>query len=251
VFTTMPKTLLTKLPPASDLDLLEPADIRDPIGEEIERTRESKLRAWQGTAVLLAGLLAICVPTLIHLANKTAHPITRWIRIDPMGLAQTIQYNDLNYTPQTVEVKRYLLHWVQSSYARQQETVLTTYPERFYFMASDLVSSTQAKDLQDQTIAAVKAGRIPGNTLKDVSVVFRSFVTKGSTAKGTADIYFTKVFGGATPQHFETAVTFEVDPNIFEDQARLAAVAPEFKNDLQQQNPIGLFISYMDEQALP
>ncbi len=241
--------LLTPLPLPSDLNPLGDEDIRDPVGEEIERLQSGEMRLWKAVTCLFAGLLAVSVPANIYLANRAAHSVTRWIRIDAMGSAAPIQYNDLNYTPMTVDVRRYLSNWAEYSYARQQETVVQTYRRRFFFMGTDLIAATRAKDDQEQTVVLVKAGRTPGNVIRDVNPVFTSFVTRGSTARGTATVYFTKVFNSQSvviaAQHWQTTVTFEVDPNRVPDIA--TNLIPEF----QIINPIGLLITFMDERLIP
>jgi hypothetical protein len=213
----MQGTLFTAPPLDSSLVPLDEKDILDPVGEEVQRVKQTETRIWKLVSLFEASLLVLILPVTAFLAYRVSQPVVRWMRINTMGQVQAIQYNDLNYTPEAVEVRQHLSDWATYSYARQQQTVLATYRRRFYFMTATLVAATRQKDDKEQVIAQIAAGRIPSNKITDLTISFTSFETRASRAKGTAEIYFTKVFEAAStmtrPQHFQTSVTFEVDPS--------------------------------------
>jgi hypothetical protein len=242
----MPSPLFS--PPLLDSSLLpmEDRDIQDPVGEEVQFVARARQHIWQAVALLEGALLLVVIPGMVFLAFRAATPTTRWYRITEVGQVQAIQYNDLNYSPQTVEARRHLENWARYSYAREQGTVLQTYRRRFYFMSGDLVTATRQKDDKEQIIAQIAAGRAPGNKITDVSISFTSFRTRGSLAKGTAEIHFTKFFDAPTlaPQHFQATVTFEIDPT------RVPEIATNMMPEYQEVNPIGLMITFADERQI-
>ena len=245
----MQETLFTAPPQDSSLVPLDERDILDPVGEEVQRIKRTETQIWKLVSLFEALLLLLILPATAFLAYRVSQPVVRWMRINTMGQVEAIQYNDLNYTPEAVEVRQHLSDWATYSYARQQQTVLATYRRRFYFMTSALVAMTRQKDDKDQVIAQIAVGRIPGNKITDLTISFTSFETHGSKAKGTAEIYFSKVLESPSPskpsQHFQTSVTFEVDPS------RVPSITANLLPEYQEVNPIGLLITFLDERMIP
>jgi hypothetical protein len=94
----MQETLFTAPPLDSSLVPLDEKDILDPVGEEVQRVKQTETRIWKLVSLFEASLLVLILPVTAFLAYRVSQPVVRWMRINTMGQVQAIQYNDLNYT---------------------------------------------------------------------------------------------------------------------------------------------------------
>jgi type IV secretion system protein VirB5 len=233
--------------PQPTSNLVPVTEVYDPVGREIEhRTYEYNRRGWQ-VAGVAGGILLLSVWLNVY---QAAHPTpTRYVRIDEMGRAQPIAYSDLSYRPEPPEVRYFLNQWAQYSYARQRETVATTYRKRFYFMSHDLIQKVQAADRRSQEIEGVKSGKLDSNTLDVTSIQITSLNQhpgQDIVADGQAEIRFVKHFysqGNAAGflQAWRAAVHFVIAPGV------QPKIAPELLPEYQRLNPLGFVITYLDE----
>lgn len=76
------------------------------------------------------------------------------IRIDEVGRAQAVQYDNLTYRPQgqAPELKYFLVQFITKYFARRRATVKQAYAESLYFLDAPLADATIAQDQRAQTI---------------------------------------------------------------------------------------------------
>jgi len=181
---------------------------------------------------------------LLHLADK--HIVYRYIRINEMGQAAPISYNDLDYSPREGEIRTFLTEWAMDRYARLRDTVAKTYPRNFYFLSDDLANRLMTDDVRNRTIAKIIAGQIDENDLTVNNVVFTSLGKEriGSMPiySGTAIIDCFKVFatGVARKEHWQMTATFYLNPD---EVSKRSVTFPQFATF----NPLGLVITDLHE----
>ena len=137
-------------------------------------------------------VLMVAEPSaVLHLADK--HIVYRYIRINEMGQAAPIAYNDLDYSPREREKSRTFLDPVGNRpvYAGLRDTAAKTYPSAIStFLSEELANKLMTDDVRNRTIAKVIAGQTDENDVSVNNVVFTSL------GKG-ADRQVNHVYSGA------------------------------------------------------
>src|ERR1700736_5897604 len=103
----------------------------DTIGTEIYTAHyhERRTSRW---ALGIAGVVVLFqLAVIVQLAGRPV--VTRYIRIDEVGHAVPIAYNDLNYSPREGEIRTFLTDWATFRYTRLAGTVAKMYPKNFLF----------------------------------------------------------------------------------------------------------------------
>jgi type IV secretion system protein VirB5 len=105
---------------------------------------------------IAAGLLVLNFRT----ERKYEHLKPLVVRIDDVGRAQAVQYDDLTYKPrgQAPELKYFLTQFVTKHFARIRSNVKAQYAESLFFLDSTLADATIAQDQHDHTIENFLAG---------------------------------------------------------------------------------------------
>jgi type IV secretion system protein VirB5 len=82
------------------------------------------------------------------------------VRIDDVGRAQAVQYDDLTYKPhgQAPELKYFLTQFVTKHFARIRSTVKAQFAESLFFLDSTLADATIAQDQHDHAIENFLSG---------------------------------------------------------------------------------------------
>ena len=82
------------------------------------------------------------------------------VRIDDVGRAQAVQYDDLTYKPhgQAPELKYFLTQFVTKHFARIRSTVKAQFAESLFFLDSTLADATIAQDQHDHAIEDFLSG---------------------------------------------------------------------------------------------
>ena len=219
------------------------ADI-DIVATEVYTSHYNERRIMRAVIYALAAVVLVQAAGLLHLADK--HIVYRYIRINQMGQAAPISYNDLDYSPREGEIRTFLTEWAMNRYARLRDTVAKTYPRNFYFLSDDLANRLMTDDVRNRTIAKIIAGQIDENDLTVNNVVFTSLGKEriGSTPiyAGTAIIDCLKVFttGVARKEHWEITATFYLNPD---EVSKRSVTFPQFATF----NPLGLVITDLHE----
>jgi type IV secretion system protein VirB5 len=216
----------------------------DVVATEVYTSHYVERRIMRATIYALAVVVLVQTAGLLHLADK--HIIYRYIRINEMGQAAPISYNDLDYSPREGEIRTFLTEWATERYARLRDTVAKTYPRNFYFLSGELANRLMTDDVRNRTIAKIIAGQIDENDLTVNNVVFTSLgkerIGSAPVYSGTAIIDCFKIFATGVPrkEHWQMTVTFYLNPD---EVAKRSITFPQFATF----NPLGLVITDLHE----
>src|ERR1051326_5948890 len=106
-------------------------------------------------ALLCVSLIAVGVLILnFRTQAKYEHLKPLVVRIDDVGRAQAVQYDELTYKPQgqAPELKYFLTQFVTKHFARVRANVKAQYAESLFFLDSGLADATIAQNQRDRTI---------------------------------------------------------------------------------------------------
>jgi type IV secretion system protein VirB5 len=216
----------------------------DIVATEVYTSHYSERRIMRALIYALAAVVMLETAGVLHLADKRI--VYRYIRINEMGQAAPISYNDLDYSPREGEIRTFLTEWATDRYARLRNTVAKTYPRNFYFLSDQLANQLMTDDVRNRTIAKVIAGQIDENDLTVNNVVFTSLgrerIRNAAVYSGTAIIDCLKAFPGGVPrkEHWQMTVTFYLNPD---EVSKRSVNFPQFATF----NPLGLIITDLHE----
>ena len=217
--------------------------LADQIGNEVYASHYAERKAYR----LIIGCETVLLLGSMGLNLSLAHrPVRdRYIRIDEMGRAQAIQYNDLDYSPREGEVRTYLRDWANYRYTISRDTIAKKYPLNYYFLSQALASQLMAEDNQNHFVSEVTSGQIEQSEVdvKDVTITSLSDekIQGAVMARGTALVALDRVY---TPghsheprtEHWIVSLTYYLNPKQVSDQAR---IFPQYEFI----NPLGLTIT--------
>ena len=182
-------------------------------------------------SVIAVGLLALNFRT----QAKYEHVKPLVIRIDDIGRAQAVQYDDLTYKPQgqAPELKYFLTQFVAKHFARMRATVKEQYGESLFFLDAPLADATIAQNQRDRTIESFLAG-----TADEVEVHVKNVtLDELTTSPYKASVEFEKVLSNVGNRQERTRDTFVAQITfVLRDQVPNAMVLV---------NPLGLTITYV------
>ena len=216
----------------------------DIVATEVYTSHYNERRIMRAVIYALAAVVVVQAAGLLHLADK--HIVYRYIRINEMGQAAPISYNDLDYSPREGEIRTFLTEWAMDRYARLRHTVAKTYPRNFYFLSDDLANRLMTDDVRNRTIAKIIAGQIDENDLTVNNVVFTSLgkerIGNSPVYSGTAivDCFKVSTAGAARKEHWQITVTFYLNPD---EVSKRSVTFPQFATF----NPLGLVITDLHE----
>lgn len=216
----------------------------DIVATEVYTSHYNERRIMRGIIYALAVVVLVQAVGLLHLADK--HIVYRYIRINEMGQAAPISYNDLDYSPREGEIRTFLTEWATDRYARLRDTVAKTYPRNFFFLNDELANRLMTEDVRNRTIAKIIAGQIDENDVTVNNVVFTSLgkerIGNSPVYSGTAIIDCFKLFSTGVPrkEHWQITVTFYLNPD---EVTKRSVTFPQFATF----NPLGLVITDLHE----
>lgn len=216
----------------------------DVTATEIYTSHYTERRTLRAVIYSLAAVVLIQTIGLFHLADKRT--VYRYIRINEMGQAAPISYNDLDYSPREGEIRTFLTEWATDRYTRLRDTVGKTYPRNFYFLNDQLANHIMTDDVRNRTIAKVIAGQTEENDVSVNNVVFTSLgkekIGNQPVYTGTAIVDLVKVFSTGIPrkEHWQMTVVFYLNPD---EVSKRSVTFPQFAT----YNPLGLIITDLHE----
>ena len=225
----------------------EQAILIDHIGNEVYASHYSERKTYRFLILALTVLLAIALFGIISLSKRKL--VYRYIRIDEMGRATAIQYNDLNYSPREGEIRTYLTDWANYRYTINRETIAKKYPLNYYFLSQSLASQLMVEDNQNHFVSEVMGGQLEQSEVDVKAVTITSMseetVQGARFAKGTALINIDKLYSPRyshqpRTEHWVLSVTYYLNPAIVNDAAR---TLPLFET----LNPLGMVITEFHE----
>ena len=127
-------------------------------------------------AVLVLSVVAVALVALAVQTQRTyGHVKPLVIRIDDVGHAAAVSYDSLTYTPQTPELKYFLVQFITKHYSRMRATVRQQYAESLYFLDGRLADATMDANKKSGVIERFLAGggeevdvRVKNVTLEDL-----------------------------------------------------------------------------------
>lgn len=193
------------------------------------------LNTYLKIALLCVSLIALGLLGLnFRTVQKYEHLKPLVVRIDEVGRAQAVQYDDLSYRPQgqAPELKYFLTQFITKHFARIRSTVKQQYSESLFYLDAGLADATIAQHQRDHAIETFLAG-----TDDEVEVVVRNVALddlKASPYKASVD--FEKVSYGLGNRQERKRETFVAQFTF--------VLRDQIPNAMVLVNPLGLTITY-------
>jgi type IV secretion system protein VirB5 len=228
----------------------EEAVLIDQVGNEVYASHYAERKMARFIIATLAVLLACSVFGNISLAKRKL--VYRYVRIDEMGRATAIQYNDLNYSPREGEIRTYLTDWTNYRYTINRETIAKKYPLNYYFLSQPLSSQLMGEDNQNHLVSQVLGGQVEQSDVEVKAVTITSMseetVSGAKFARGTALVNIDKLYSPRysrqpRTEHWVLSVTYYLNPAVVSDAAK---IFPQFETI----NPLGLVITEFHENRV-
>jgi type IV secretion system protein VirB5 len=228
----------------------EHALLTDQIGNEVYASHYAERKAYR--LILVCGTVLLLGSMGLNLALARRPAINRYIRIDEMGRAQAIQYNDLSYSPREGEIRTYLADWANYRYTVSRDTIAKKYPLNYYFLSQLLASQLMTEDNQNRLVSQVVGGQIEQSDVEVKNVTITSMsqeiVQGAAMARGTAllalDRYYSPIHSREPrTEHWMLSITYYLNPKQVSDQAK---VYPQYEFI----NPLGLTITEFHENRV-
>lgn len=185
------------------------------------------------TVVILAGVIAVMGWALSRAASVAAHVKPLIIRVNEVGRAEALAYQDFVYKPQAPEIRYFLTQFVIGYYSRNHKTVAQQYVNSLYFLDRALFSAIDARDRKSQWLP-----KFLTSADDDVDVVVNNVIIEDlQTEPYRARVEFTKITSssGAETRRERWAAEF-----VFR-------INPDVPNQLILHNPLGIAITYFRE----
>ena len=216
----------------------------DITATEIYTSHYTERRILRTVVYSLAAVVLLQTFGLFHLADKRI--VYRYIRINEIGQAAPIAYNDLDYSPREGEIRTFLTEWATDRYTRLRDTVGKAYPRNFFFLSDQLANRLMTEDVRNRTIAKVITGQTDENDVSINNVVFTSLgkerIGNQAVYTGTAIVDMVKLFstGSSRKEHWQMTVVFYLNPD---EVSKRSVTFPQFAT----YNPLGLIITDLHE----
>lgn len=193
--------------------------------------------ALKAITVILSLVIAVLGFCLLRATNTALHVKPLVIRVNEIGRADAVAYEDFTYKPQAPEIRYFLTQFTVDYYSRNHKTVAQRYVEALYFLDRPLFSVIDAQDRRSQWLP-----KFLRTSDDDMDVVVNNVVIEElRTEPYRARVEFTKVFtnsAGAETRRENWAAEF-----VFR-------INRDVPNALILHNPLGLAITYFrDDQA--
>lgn len=188
------------------------------------------------TALKAALLCAFVVISLlswntVRLSRIAAQVKPLIIRVNEIGRAEVIAYQNFTYKPQAPEIRYFLTQFVTGYYSRNHKTVAQQYVNSLYFLDRNLFSVVDAQDRRSQWLPKFVASAADDCDVDVNNVVIEDLQAQPYRAR----VDFTKVFttnagSEIKREHWAAEFVFRLNPEV--------------PNTLVPYNPLGLAITY-------
>jgi type IV secretory pathway TrbF-like protein len=187
-------------------------------------------------AALLCAFVVIAMLSwnTIRLSQIAAHVKPLIIRVNEVGRADALAYQDFTYKPQAPEIRYFLTQFVSGYYSRNHKTVAQQYVNSLYFLDRVFFSAIDSQDRRTQWLP-----KFLRSATDDCDVVVNNVVIEDlKTQPYRARVEFTKVFTGTAGaetkrENWAAEFVFRINPDV--------------PNALITHNPLGLAITYFRE----
>ncbi len=182
-------------------------------------------------SLLCAGSLYIAYATVKKI--DTFH--TRYVRIDEIGRAEAIKYDDLGYKPQEKEIKYFLAQFCRLYYSRNKLTIRDDFRRALLFMDTQLADNILAAWTKDKTIDNFLSSSAPEQQVKVNRIDIDDLRAAPYKATVEYELIYKSPLDGSEIKRSQYTAHF-----VF-------AFRDSVSNDLIQINPLGFAISYFRE----
>jgi len=182
-------------------------------------------------SLLCAGSLYVTYATI----KKIDSFHIRYVRIDEIGWAEAIQYDDLNYKPQEKEIKYFLTQFCRLYYSRNKLTIRDDFRRALLFMDTQLADNTLAAWSKDKTIDNFLSGSAPDQEVQVNRIDIEDLRAAPYKATVEYELIYKSPLDGSQIKRSQYTAHF-----VF-------AFRDTVSNDLIQVNPLGFAISYFRE----
>lgn len=184
--------------------------------------------------LILAGVIAVLGFVLLRATNAALHVKPLVIRVNDVGRADALAYQDFTYRPQAPEIRYFLTQFTIDFYSRNHKTVAQRYVDALYFLDRPLFSAIDARDRRSQWLPKFLASSDDDMDVEVNNVVIEDLRTEPYRAR----VEFTKVFtntAGAEVrrENWAAELVFRINRDV--------------PNALITHNPLGLAITYFRE----
>ena len=186
------------------------------------------------TVVILAGVIAALTFALVRTAKAVADVRPLVIRVNEVGRADAIAYQEFAYKPEAPEIRYFLTQFVVGYYSRNHKTVAQQYVNSLYFLDRSLFNAIDARDRRTQWLPKFLASADDDLDIAVNNVAIEDLQNEPYHAR----VEFTKIFtasSGAEIKRENWAAEF-----VFR-------INPDIPNELIPHNPLGLAITYFRE----
>lgn len=188
--------------------------------------------------ITILALSLLCAGSL-YIAYTTGKKIdsfhTRYVRIDEIGRAEAIKYDDLNYKPQEKEIKYFLTEFCRLYYSRNKLTIRDDFRRALLFMDTQLADNTLAAWTKNQTIDNFLSSSMPQQEVKVNRIDIEDLRAAPFKATVEYELIYKSPLDASEIKRSQYTAHF-----VF-------AFRDTVSNDLIQINPLGLAISYFRE----
>jgi type IV secretion system protein VirB5 len=216
-----------------------------PLDPEFQAGKRLYAEQWGDAVVtntyLKITILALCLLCAgsIYIAYATVKKIdtfhTRYIRIDTIGRAEAVNYDDLNYKPQEKEIKYFLTEFCRLYYSRNKLTIRDDFRRALLFMDTQLADSTLAGWTRNKIIDNFLSSSAPDQEVKVNRIDIEDLRSAPYKATVEYELIYKSPLDRSEIKRTEYTAHF-----VF-------AFRDTVGNDLIQINPLGLAISYFRE----
>ena len=216
-----------------------------PLDPEFQAGKRLYAEQWGDAVVtntyLKITILALCLLCAgsLYIAYATVKKIdsfhTRYVRIDAIGRAEAITYDDLNYKPQEKEIKYFLTEFCRLYYGRNRLTIRDDFRRALLFMDTQLADNTLAAWNKNQTIDNFLSSSAPQQEAKVNRIDIEDLRAAPYKATVEYELVYKSPLDGSEIKRSQYTAHF-----VF-------AFRDTVSNDLIQINPLGLAISYFRE----
>lgn len=222
-----------------DIDWIPPT-----VGSDGAATRLQFVEFYGSTVVMntFLKIVVLCLSaTVIALAALNIKTYAAFhhlqplvIRINEVGRAEAVNYGSFDYHPQEVELKYFLVQFVQGYYGRVRATLKESYPRSLFFLDGRLADAVMSANKKTKIIETFLTSQI-----EEVDVQVRNVSIEDlRQAPYKATVEYDKVYYGG--DHLETHRQRFVANFVF-------VVKQPVPNELIPVNPLGLTITYFHE----
>lgn len=184
--------------------------------------------------VVLALAISILAFALLRATHAAVAVRPLIIRVNDIGRADALAYQDFAYKPQAPEIRYFLTQFAVNYYSRNHKTVAQRYVEALYFLDRPLFSAVDARDRRSQWLP-----KFLSSSDDDMDVVVNNVVIEELRVEPyRARVEFTKTIrntAGSEVRRESWAAEF-----VFR-------INRDVPNELILHNPLGLSITYFRE----